>query len=365
MDPSSSAPSTSRRLVAVSVWLGLLLLASSVLIAALAVSSRAEGTSSGGSGDSGDSRLASRAVAIAYVDVEGGVVPLYPTQPGRVTAVLRAEGEPVSAGDKLFQIDDFLAQNHLSQAKLDLEAAEQRLEQAKLLDGQHRKRVAAQKAAIEVARQDVEAASAQHAKAQRYYKDRLGGSAEDVRAAAAVRAKARAGVRAEEAKLALIESTDPSTAVKLAEIDVKAKKEQIAKAEYGVAQCTVTAPVKGTVLRRQVSVGEVLGSNPRQPALIFCPDKPRIVRAEVEQEFATRISVGQNASLQDDVTHSGSWKGKVKHVSDWFTQRRSVLLEPLQYNDVRTLEVILSVEQDAKNPLRIGQRVRVTLDGSR
>ena len=37
-----------------------------------------------------------------------------------------------------------------------------------------------------------------------------------------------------------------------------------------------------------VDPGEVFGPQSRQPALLFCPDKPRIVRAEVEQEFAAR-----------------------------------------------------------------------------
>ena len=56
------------------------------------------------------------------------------------------------------------------------------------------------------------------------------------------------------------------------------------------------------------------------------------------------------------------WRGTVTHVSDWYTQRRSTLLEPMQFNDVRTLEVIIRPEK-GKDPLRIGQRVRVTLDG--
>jgi len=35
------------------------------------------------------------------------------------------------------------------------------------------------------------------------------------------------------------------------------------------------------------------------------------------------------------------------------------LLEPFQFNDVRTLECTVSVESGSR-PLRIGQRVRVT-----
>ena len=37
-------------------------------------------------------------------------------------------------------------------------------------------------------------------------------------------------------------------------------------------------------------------------------------------------------------------------------------MEPLQFNDVRTLECIVTLDPD-QPPLRIGQRVRVTLEG--
>jgi hypothetical protein len=35
----------------------------------------------------------------------------------------------------------------------------------------------------------------------------------------------------------------------------------------------------------------------------------------------------------------------------------------MQYNDIRTLEVIIRLKHDPKNALRINQRVRVKLDG--
>jgi hypothetical protein len=53
----------------------------------------------------------------------------------------------------------------------------------------------------------------------------------------------------------------------------------------------------------------------------------------------------------------------VQHVSDWYTHRRSIMHEPLQVNDVRTLECIIRIEPD-QPPLRIGQRVRVILNGT-
>jgi multidrug resistance efflux pump len=305
-----------------------------------------------------------RAVAVAYVDVEGGVTNLYPVKPGRVVAVLVREGQEVEADAALFRLDDTLEKAQLAEARIDLQAAEQRLTQARNLVAQHQKKVAAQKAAIEVARHQVKSAQLLHQKAQRYYKQGLGGSAEDVKLAAQLIEKAKAGVQAEQAKLAALEAMEPSAAVKLAELDVQAKRQQVDRAEYALKLQTVRAPVKGAVLRSTVTVGEVLGANPRQPALVFCPSGPRIIRAEVEQEFAGRVEVGQHARIQDDATGSGDWRGRVERLSDWFAPRRSIILEPLQFNDVRTLECIIRLEGNNKSRLRIGQRVRVTLEGS-
>ncbi len=157
---------------------------------------------------------------------------------------------------------------------------------------------------------------------------------------------------------------EPEAAVRLAELDVNAKEKQLEEAKLGVKECIVRAPCKGKVLRTLARVGEVLGANPRQPALEFCPAGDRIVRAEVEQEFAYQVSINQKARITDDARNNGSaeWSGTVTRVSDWYTQRRSPVQEPMQFNDVRTMEVIIRLDNDAKGALRIGQRVRVELD---
>jgi multidrug resistance efflux pump len=306
------------------------------------------------------SRSAGKASCFGYVDVEQGVAPLYPVQPGRVVEVMTKEGAAVEAGAPLFRVDDAMAKLRLHEAKDALAAAEARLTQARTLPEQHKSKVAALQAGIEAAREEVAAARKQYDKANRFFQKNIGGSEEDVGAAEALVRKAEAGVRAREAELAAANAVDPQIMVKLAEQDVDAKRVDVQKAELGLKECTVTAPAKGTVLRLTVSPGEVLGPSPHQAALIFCPDAPRIVRAEVEQEFADHITKGQTAAIQDDATAAGTWTGKVVRLSDWYTHRRSMLLEPLQYNDVRTLECIIELPP-GQAPLRIGQRVRVMI----
>src|SRR5262249_11170158 len=148
-------------------------------------------------------------------------------------------------------------------------------------------------------------------------------------------------VTAEQAKLRGLEALEPATRIEQAEQEVAGKKAQLAKAEYGLRETKVKAPVTGKVLRVLVSVGETLGPNPRQPAIQPAPAGPRITRAEVEQEFAGRVAPNQVARIHDDSSSDLIWTGKVTRIGDWYTHRRSQLQEPLQFNDVRTLECII------------------------
>jgi multidrug resistance efflux pump len=153
---------------------------------------------------------------------------------------------------------------------------------------------------------------------------------------------------------------DPSADVRSARASVTARQARLEQARRAVEECALKAPVDGTVLRMLVNPGDVLGPEPKQPAVLFCPAGRRVIRAEVEQEFAGRVAVGQAATVQDDASGGPTWHGRVLRLSDWYTQRRSILPEPSQFHDVRTLECLIVLDE-GQPPLRIGQRVRVTL----
>jgi membrane fusion protein (multidrug efflux system) len=301
-------------------------------------------------------------VCFGHVDVEPGVIALYPVQPGRVTAVPVHEDESVKAGTILFRIDDRPAKFVVRRAQEDLKAAELQLAEARKLPQQHALRIAQQQQAIVACQHRL--AAAQHLlQHNRNLVKRELAPAEEVEAGAEKVKELEAAEAAEKDKLRELELTDPSNQVERAEADMRAKQAHLDEARYAVDQCNVKAPMDGKVLRLLIGVGDVLGPQPRQPALQFCPAVPRIVRAEVDQEFAGRVAVGQLAAIQDDSNAGPSWRGKVVRVSDWYTHRRSMLQEPLQFNDVRTLECIVQLDPSATTP-RIGQRVRVTLEAA-
>jgi HlyD family secretion protein len=131
-----------------------------------------------------------------------------------------------------------------------------------------------------------------------------------------------------------------------------------------LAKHALLAPEAGTVLRVFVNPGETAGPDAKVPAIQFCPNGKRIIRAEVLQEWASLIEKGQKVLIEDEARGGIKWHGTVSQVSDWITQKREVMLEPFMVNDVRTLECLIDVAPGGP-PLRIGQRVRVTIQPSK
>jgi multidrug resistance efflux pump len=301
--------------------------------------------------------------AFGHLDVPNRPTPLHPLQLGKIHKLRTfedgvLEGHPVEAGTELLWMDDTVQKAKVEMAKADVEGAEARVRQAKMLKAQHASQRSAQARAVEAKKAEQKAAESK-AKLARRMADSKNIPPEDADAAEALAAAAARAVEAEEDKLKGIDALDPELAVTGAEAELRGKREQLRQAQYALDECVVRAPARGEVLRCNVSEGETLGPSPQQPALIFCPKGKRVVRTEVEQEFAPYVFVGQKALIEDDTRTSAKYHGKVTHISNWFAHRRSMLLEPLQFNDVRTLECL--VEVDEKAPFRLGQRLRVTL----
>jgi multidrug resistance efflux pump len=298
-------------------------------------------------------------VCFGFGDVEQRIANLHPVQAGRVVEVV-AEGTAVKKGDVILRLDDRLAEIEKERAKADWDDAKDLLAQATKLPARQENLIEQQKQAIAVAQSKRAGAQQEFEVKEKLHKE--GKMNVQVLRATEEELHARdAEVKAAQLKLQELELVNPDIQVKRAERAVLDKKLIYDKAKLALDECVLRAPEDGTVLRVLTQVGETLSTQPKLPAIEFCPKAPRVIRAEVMQEWAGRIKEGQAAIIEDDTRAGIHWHGKVKHISDWYTHRRSMLLEPFQYNDVRTLECIVSVDPGG-SPLRIGQRVRVTIE---
>jgi multidrug resistance efflux pump len=315
-----------------------------------------------GPGPADNAAMAHEVVCFGHVDVEHGVVSLYPTQPGRVQEVKIVEGQLVDKDAVLVQLDDSLAKLLREQAQADRDAAVAQEREAANLPQQKEFKMAQQNAAIKAMESRLAAAQKAWERKEELFKaNQLNRTELD--AAHDLVLEANSLLDAEKNKLKELNLLNPEASIARAKADVAAKEARMKQAELSIKECKLLAPQKGLVLRVLIGKGDVLGAQPKQPAILFCPDEERIIRAEVEQEFASRVKEGTAATIQDDTTTSDKWSGKVERISDWYTHRRSILQEPFQFNDVRTLECIIRLDKPTpeQKPLRIGQRVRVLI----
>ena len=359
MEPiQPSSPRGRHWRLSIPVSLGVLLLLASLVVAAMSLRSHA-GPSSVPSSAAAPAE-GQRWYSLGYVDIEGGVTPLYPGQPGRVKSIEAKENEPVKVGQPLFHLEDTVPAIKVRQAEAALKAAQGQLAVAEGSVEKASKQIAAQQEAIDAAKIEVDRARVARDEQKRLKRDDLT-LREALENAELLWIKAQGGVRVEQKKLDLAKAAkrQAESLVPVARANIEDKKAQLDEARNAVKECVIRAPVDGTPLRILVNVGQVMGSNPRQPAIWFAAQRPLLARAEVEQEFVGHVRKDQKVIIEDHVTGQECARGKVMSLARWYAHRRNATAEMLSMNnDGRTLECIITIESTSQE-IRIGQRVRV------
>jgi multidrug resistance efflux pump len=306
-----------------------------------------------------EQRTAEGVVCTGYVDLEHGIRSLAPLRLGRVAEILAKENQHVEAGAAILRLEDDDAKFQAEAAELAVTTAEIQLKEALKLEEQQRARLAQQQAALRAAGFRLDAARQILRHKEKQLKDNLV-AVEDVDTTRAEVKALEQQERAEREKLAELNTVDPALTVRKAKAQLELSRLQRDQAQHQLDECTLKAPTAGTVQRIAVGAGDIVTANPAQPVVRFAPDEPPLVRAEVDQEFADRIQVGQTALIRDD-THAGtSWHGKVQRIAGWYEQRRPTTQDPSAFTDVRTVECLIALDP-GQPPLRLGQRMRVMI----
>lgn len=303
-------------------------------------------------------------VCTGRVDVVGQVVALDPSQPGRVKKVNVTEGQVVGKDVVLLELDDTVAVLRERQAKAvvdGLDADRKRIEQAiERFPNQleNRKAVArANKARAELAKTAIQQKLAQEGVGVKYTQI-------EKEAFAAQIAELDATVAAEATMLADVEKSEKASLellAKAAQARLDAAQADYDLAKKAVEECKLIAPGPGRILRVQAGAGGIIAPGGFTPSVVFAPDGPLVVRAEVDQEFLGRVKEGMVAEVQDDNRPDAPVRmGKVKSLAKWVARRRTLVLEPGEVNDVRTVECVVVLD-GGTDEFFIGQRMRVRI----
>jgi multidrug resistance efflux pump len=305
-------------------------------------------------------------VVYGTAGVEGypELLPLFAKQPGEVTEILVYETQKVHKGDVLLRVNDESFVRKVAQAELGVRVAELELAKAKRGLDQYPDILAAQEAAVRGSQDAVSAAQAKLDRGEKLLKAADFANKEDVESLRQTVAGFQEKVKAEEAKLKAMQKGPPEIEVDLATQNVEHSKQLVAEARAELDRCRVVADCDGVVLRLNVGVGSLVGPQTRQPVMLVAPAGPRVIRAEVEQEFANRVTVGQAVTVLDDASTGLTWSGKVERVGEAYLPKRGQGPEVLSLApaDARPmLECVITLAPGAQAPPKIGQRVRVNL----
>ena len=313
-------------------------------------------------------QLGQGVTCFGIIDVAAGLLPLGPQQPGAVTEVLCYEGQKVRKGDPMLKVQDEAFVAKVAEAETGVKIAQSKLDQAKLLVDQYLQGVTQQEQVVEAAKKDRDLAELTLKEAKRTrsimssYRTPTDAEIEGMEHNVE---KAKAGVTGQEAKLQAVKKLTPDAKIREVEHSVELQKDQLRQAQEALNRCTLRAPQDGTVLRVLATVGTQYSHNSTQPAVNFAPAGGFIVRADVEQEYHNRVTLGAAAAINDDAVAGQIWHGKVETMSDAFlTPRNNTGPDFLSAgNNSRVREVIISITPTENMP-KLGQKVRVNIGGA-
>lgn len=237
-------------------------------------------------------------------------------QPGLVTEVLVKVNDTVKAGDPLLKLDD----RDLVSQKLTAEAQ------------------------FGIAKAQIEVSQAQLAKA--------------------------------EGQLARLQAVDDARAVSQDDLDnrgrdvaiaraqVDAAKSQLTSAEASLAsislligRLTVRAPRDGAVIQLNIRAGEYAATSPKSPVMILGDIDKLQVRADIDEQNATRIRPGQEAYGYLKGDPSVTFPLHFLRVEPYVIPKISLTGSSTERVDTRVLQVIYSLDRPENPPLYVGQQV--------
>ena len=301
-----------------------------------------------------------------FTDAPSGLLKPGPKIMGKVQEICVKDGQAVKKGEELIRLENQAARDQFAVATQELEVA-----RAKLANAREQSSTA-----IKILQQQnlVDRAAASYESSQKSCEETKKSNAAnvvrkaDIEIAEIAVRQAKKDWETASAVLAKLKSADPNIALKEHEEELKAQMLRVDAAKAALENFIIRAPADGTVVEINYQVGGQcplpLGDAHANRALVMLPDEPLIVRAEVGQEWALLVKVGQKATVtvRAAAGREVTWTGKVEKVAAYMEKSRMGSLEPDQFVNARTRECIIKIDPGTKNSDIVhGTRVSVQI----
>jgi HlyD family secretion protein len=255
------------------------------------------------------------AIAKGRIDIEGGTIRLAAQREGLIKEVLVEEGDAVTQGQVLARLDTTAAELAVAQAEAEAAASE-----AQLGALQVRSRAARREAA---------------------------------RIKPLARSKAISQVAMDQAN-DLVATTQAE--LEAASGNVTAAQARVNVQRHEIEARIVRSPLAGRIVRRSAKPGDGTATQTITELFLLAPDAPRIVRAELDEQFVDAVKPGQTAEIAIEFDQNKVFAGTVLRIGEVFGVAKNKD-DPNAAQDTRVVELIVGIKNG--DTLRIGQRVIV------
>jgi len=136
------------------------------------------------------------------------------------------------------------------------------------------------------------------------------------------------------------------------------RQHELAMTEAELEKTVLRAPVSGTIIRKNMRVGEAVSSFQVMPVVTLADMSRLRVRAEVDEVDIARVRVGQPVEIQALSRDDKSLRGSVIRLGKTMGRRKVESNDPNEREDVRILEVLIELE--GADDLPLGLRTMVT-----
>jgi multidrug efflux pump subunit AcrA (membrane-fusion protein) len=157
--------------------------------------------------------------------------------------------------------------------------------------------------------------------------------------------------------------------VAVAQAQVTAAKAQLASSELSrqrhellIDRLTVRAPQDGHIIQLNIRSGEYAGTAPKIPAMIIGQTDILQIRADIDEQNATRIRPGQKAMAYLKGDPRITFPLEFIRVEPYVIPKVSLTGASTERVDTRVLQVIYSMKRPENPPLYVGQQVDVFIE---
>jgi multidrug resistance efflux pump len=268
-------------------------------------------------------------------------------------------GTHVTAGQRLFRVDDRHLRAQLKVAEAQLAQAEARLEKLRLQP--RPEELPPSLAKVKVAAANAALSEDQYLRAKRLLDTKVLSQEEHVRRQqeyeAAVHEQAYA-----QAQYELLHAGSWKPDIEIAQADVDAAHAQIEQVQTEILRATVHAPVDGVVLQVNVRNGERVSERDAKALIVLGDISTYHVRVDIDERDIARFRDGATAKAypRGETTHEITMR--FARVEPLVVPKQRLTGENTERVDTRVLQVLYAIDR-ADHPVYVGQQFDVFIDG--